>query len=239
MQLEPIPFIPLLQPWLCDNLIRLGKAHDGGYLVNYPDILATDLLLSLGIDTDWSFEQDFLSLTRSCILHAYDDSLKDLKLNNLLAPYHEFFKTPFRRHFPIRITEESFLTALESTGSLHTLFLKCDIEASEYAILDTIIRNRTRFSGMVIEFHNVSEAANYHRMLDFITRCGLSLVHVHINNYAYIQTQDHYIPNVLELSFSASDNCVLDRTLTLPHNLDQLNNPEGLAFYPVFDFEGK
>ena len=45
-----------------NSLIRLGKKNDGGYLVSKNDIDKSDLLLSLGIYDDWSFENDFYNL---------------------------------------------------------------------------------------------------------------------------------------------------------------------------------
>ena len=48
-----------LEPNLCDDIIRLGRKNDGGYLVSESDVTASDKLLSFGIYDDWSFEEDF------------------------------------------------------------------------------------------------------------------------------------------------------------------------------------
>ena len=65
----------IFQPYYCNNLVRLGKNHDGGYLVNEQDILKTKTLLSFGIGEDWSFEEQFTNLN-NCPLIAYDGTLK-------------------------------------------------------------------------------------------------------------------------------------------------------------------
>ena len=43
-----------------NDLIRIGRNHDGGYLIAKVDIEKSDLLISFGISDDWSFERDFV-----------------------------------------------------------------------------------------------------------------------------------------------------------------------------------
>ncbi|MCL1128082.1 hypothetical protein [Shewanella surugensis] len=40
------------------------------------------------------------------------------------------------------------------TVNYSNIFLKIDIECSEYRILDTLIKNQDKITGMVIEFHH-------------------------------------------------------------------------------------
>jgi len=42
-----------------DDLTRIGRDHDGGYLISLADLMASDTLIGLGINDDWSFERDF------------------------------------------------------------------------------------------------------------------------------------------------------------------------------------
>ena len=49
----------VLRPIQWDNLIRIGKDNDGGYVIPYEIISKTDVLLSYGVKNDWSFEKDF------------------------------------------------------------------------------------------------------------------------------------------------------------------------------------
>ena len=53
------------------DLTRLGDPHDGGYLVRICDVKSSNHLLSFGIETDWSFEKDFIKIKNTCI-DAYD-----------------------------------------------------------------------------------------------------------------------------------------------------------------------
>jgi hypothetical protein len=49
-----------LRPWRCDTLVRLGAAHDGGYVVPADTAVAASTLLSLGVKDDWSFDRAFV-----------------------------------------------------------------------------------------------------------------------------------------------------------------------------------
>jgi len=56
------------------NLIRLGKDFDGGYVVEKNSILNSEILLSFGLNDDWSFEEDFSRLGNK-IVYCYDYSV--------------------------------------------------------------------------------------------------------------------------------------------------------------------
>tara|TARA_Y100001954_G_scaffold212397_1_gene240123 strand:+ start:203 stop:571 length:369 start_codon:yes stop_codon:yes gene_type:complete len=100
------------------------------------------------------------------------------------------------------------------------LFLKMDIEGSEYRCLEAIIQNQEKICGLAIEFHDVDlhlDKINY-----FIKKFNLTLIHVHANNSSPVTSFG--IPLVLELTFSR--NCVSSPIETsLPHKLDAPNDP--------------
>ena len=48
-----------LNPIDVNDLIRLGRPNDGGYVVTKKILSISDGLLSYGINKDWSFEKDF------------------------------------------------------------------------------------------------------------------------------------------------------------------------------------
>lgn len=48
-----------LRPHAAGPLIRVGRAEDGGYVVPAAAVEKTTLLLGIGINDDWSFEEDF------------------------------------------------------------------------------------------------------------------------------------------------------------------------------------
>ena len=208
-----------LQPFYCSDLVRLGKANDGGYLVNKLDIARTEHLVSLGIGTDYSFEQEFAKLTQ-CQVHGYDGSIT---CND------DFFRGS--NSFESR----NITTAAELDAILYTnTFLKCDIEGAEYALLDSIIKNSSRLTGIVIELHNLTSNINAVNIANFLCKLQQRLVHVHVNNYFYYKTPQGPIPDILELSFTGSSNIDYRTELTLPHSLDQPNNPNDSEFEIVF-----
>jgi hypothetical protein len=54
-----------LRPWrplAFDDLIRLGRNNDGGYVLPRRVVGKCDVILSLGVNDDWSFEQAALEL---------------------------------------------------------------------------------------------------------------------------------------------------------------------------------
>lgn len=64
-----------LQPIKLDDLVRVGRNFDGGYVISMQSINNTKLLLSFGISNDWSFEKDFIA-KKEVTLYAYDYSIK-------------------------------------------------------------------------------------------------------------------------------------------------------------------
>ena len=221
----------ILQPFHCKDLVRLGKDHDGGYLVNSCDIEKTQHLISFGMGEDWSFEEDFC-VRQNCNLSVYDGSVDPEKFRNFRA-YQNFF-TDNKRHLRQNIGLGQNSASIQNTITEPSSFLKCDIEGNEYDILDSLIGLRQNFSGMIIEFHMVNDNKNYNKMINFIAKIGMPLIHLHVNNYFYYKTNNTAVPDILELTFTSSDNFVYDTSLSLPHKLDQENNPHHRDFVITF-----
>ncbi|MDR0662829.1 MAG: hypothetical protein LBF80_01950 [Spirochaetaceae bacterium] len=71
------------RPIKLDDLVRLGREYDGGYVVSRRQVEKTDILLSFGINDDWSFETDFEKLQR-IEMFAYDYSVSNkYKINEI------------------------------------------------------------------------------------------------------------------------------------------------------------
>ena len=205
----------IFRPKKIDQLIRLGKESDGGYLVNRDDIFESDVLLSFGISDDWSFEYDFYKLN-DLDIYAFDGSLtsifwikknisyiRNLKFSHLLKYFQfRYFSKKnkfFKKKFLSSINDNNNIN-LENIKNLildKNIFLKIDIEGHEYRILDDILKIQNNIIGLAIEFHDVDLHLN--RIEDFIKKFKLKIIHVHINNYSF----DHLkIPNLIELTFS-------------------------------------
>lgn len=226
------------------DLVRIGKDYDGGYLVSKSDIEKSDVLIGLGISNDWSFEEDFLSF-KNIDVYAYDASISKkyflkqllrsiIRLDNLknfsywlkkFLKYKKFFSQNNVNHIQkfVGLNSESdtyctFLEVLNETKHKN-IFLKIDVEGSEYRFLDEILENEDRITGMVIELHDCD--IHLKKIKRFINKFGLQIVHIHANNYAPIRSDD-CLPLVLELTFSKY--AKLSNSCNLPHKLDMPNN---------------
>ena len=65
-----------LHPIKINDLIRVGRSYDGGYVLSKTQIEKTKTLLSFGICNDWSFEKHYKELSNQDIkLYALDASV--------------------------------------------------------------------------------------------------------------------------------------------------------------------
>ena len=225
----------IFQPFQCDDLIRLGKINDGGYLVNKQDVIDSENLLSLGIGEDWSFERDFIFIN-NCKLNAYDNSLNKHRMQNnksLEDSYNAFFvgnKHHVEKNIGTGINDIPF----DTVSTEKNTFLKCDIEGAEYNILFDLIKLTKQYTGMVIEFHELNKQDNFHNLINFISKIDHKLVHIHVNNYFYYKTDNGCVPDILELTFTSSSNISLSKNIILPNKLDMPNNPKEEEFKILF-----
>ena len=229
-------------PHACADLIRIGRDGDGGYLVSQTDVMAAEVLIGLGINDDWSFEEHFSQLN-NCDLFAYDASVGEKKFRKkLLRAIPKFFNFKilsralktylgYKRFFrgnkhhieqfvgldypPLHVGFDHVLTKINARKA----FLKIDIEGSEYRVLDQLLANTDLITGMVCEFHDCD--LHLDAISRFIADLDMTLVHVHANNTSPVK--DQQLPLVLELTFSSNQtsDAKVDR---LPHSLDMPND---------------
>lgn len=230
----------------CGNMVRLGKDFDGGYLLCREDVSKSDFLVGMGLSADWSFEQDFFSFNPNIEIRAYDASVSErfffrcvlkslfrlydyknvINWISILFSYRKFFSQPNITHIKkfvgVDCDEDLFCTVSEimDNTDCEDVFLKIDIEGSEYRILDDIIKYQDRISGLVIEFHDCD--LHLDRIKYFMANFAFKLIHVHANNFVPVDSKSG-LPLVLELSFSKYS--TTDAVLELPHRLDMPNNP--------------
>jgi hypothetical protein len=222
-------------------LIRLGSARDGGYLIDQR--LTGNNLISFGISGDWRFEQDWRGVNPKCQICTYDGSisleffiikfLKNiLRLDNLpmihrnftnIIEFNSFIKgkTQFFAEFiGSQPGQSSFRSALCRMNSSEdrSLFVKIDIEGSEYDILDELVEHQQFICGLAIEFHDVSE--NIERICDFVDNFHLNICNSHANNCLPKNNVNN--DPCIEMTFSYLDG---DQQLpSVPHPLEADND---------------
>ena len=102
--------------------------------------------------------------------------------------------------------------------SVNNIFLKMDIEGSEYSTLDNVINESERLSGTVIEFHSVPKMMG--EILEFIDKFELGICHVHCNNA--LPLNDLAVPEIIEVSFTKYET-KLSENIQLPNKYDKPN----------------
>jgi hypothetical protein len=108
------------------------------------------------------------------------------------------------------------------------IFLKMDIEGSEYDVIEDVLTQHKRITGMVIEFHNINSM--YDEWLEIIKKImkNFNLIHIHANNFGKIG--DKKIPDVFEITFenkSYNKSMEKDSNHTYPiKKIDSPNNPK-------------
>lgn len=71
--------VVLLPAWLrpvgSGKMVRMGRDHDGGYVLPAAAVEACDGLLSLGLNDDWSLDRDFVRLHPTAPVVGYDPTI--------------------------------------------------------------------------------------------------------------------------------------------------------------------
>ena len=217
-------------------LTRLGAPHEGGYVVSSKAIDRSCILLSMGLCADWSFEADYICRTGRRVI-CYDHSVDKIfwawyTLHGLVRmsrerlakflKYREFFSSGKAEHRRIKVGYDvpgsASLGTILRAISEEQLFLKVDIEGSEYRVLSDIVSHAGRFTGMVMEFHDID--LHRQRISDFLACLEeFAVVNLHANNFGGIDARGN--PLVIEVSLARKDYCCLARG----QDLNTANHP--------------
>lgn len=237
-------------PTRADDLIRIGnKEMDGGYVISQRQLNASRVLIGLGINYDWTFEEDFRGKNNYVKILCYDFSVgPEIYLKSFLSSLinvvslNSYTKEIFNRRSPLAVlikpwnnlstfikfrnffnpengnfffkkgisdtSHDVFIDVAEMFEMVpnlnelpsNSIFIKMDIEQSEYDVLEDLLEYTDKINGLAIEFHDLKHFWN-----DFVTICDkykehYSIIHMHGNNCcAYIPGTE--IPNFLEVTF--------------------------------------
>jgi hypothetical protein len=197
------------RPVTCATLVRLGSPNDGGYVVPLDAVTAATVLLSFGLSHDWTFERDFKKRNPKAAIHCYDHTVSVLtafqySIGQFLRfmirlkraylwkafswiDYLIFFRGD-KFHFRQRIwcdRQCDSITvddAFDRVPKGSQVFVKMDIEGSEYRVLDDLLGHSQDIVALAIEFHEVDVLPElFNSMVEKIKR-DFYIVHIHGNN---------------------------------------------------------
>jgi hypothetical protein len=181
-----------------NKIIRCGPNEDGGYVI--ADGLEYDLFISCGIANDIRFEDDFLDIYNiNC--YAFDGTITSI---------------PSHRNNIEWISKNIGYTNTDKTTNLkeyikesNNIFLKMDIEGSEFNWLDSMTKvELEKFSQIVLEIHWPFDLYRMN-MLEKLNETHY-IIHIHGNNYC-----DRDIPKHLP-SGRSYDGTVVIKNINLP-----------------------
>ena len=126
--------------------VRVGKEYDGGYVIVDLPNPSYDLLLAGGIETDISFEEQFIAKYPSVTCYACDGTITSLPTEN---PTITFINKN------IGYQNNDTMTNLQDLIDEHSsIFVKMDIEGGEIPWLSCLTdRQMNKFDQIVMEFH--------------------------------------------------------------------------------------
>ena len=208
------------------ELMRVGPANDGGYLVP-DDLSGIEACFSPGVATQISFDADIAS--RGIRVHMADASVE--------RPAGMADNMTFIPKFIGSINDQKTITMQDwihqsNEDGDHDLMLQMDIEGAEYEVLTAmppLLLNRFRI--LAIEFHMLDQLWNpgflflvkpiFERLLT-----SHVCVHIHPNNWCgAFHRGGILMPRVMEFTFLRRDRIVSppQPVASIPHPLDADN----------------
>ena len=210
---------------------RLGKDYDGGYIIaEIPDIKYSTLLAG-GIETDISFEEDFINNYPIDNAYAFDGTIKKLPKENSKITF-------IKKN--IGFYNNSQYTNLHDIIDVNNnIFVKMDIEGGEIPWIKSLSDDQmNKFEQIVMEFHHPF-SDNEIDVFDKINK-NHYLIHFHANNCCGLRIHNGVvIPNVFECTYLHKKYFISTpelNTETMPGNLDMKNtdNEEIYINHPPF-----
>ena len=190
--------------------VRLGRPHDGGYIICELPNSQYDICLSGGVCDDMSFEEDIVAkYGLECV--CFDGSINALP-NPQADKRISFVKKYLGDH------DDDATTTLRSYfDTYENIFMKMDIEGGEDALFSALTDvDLTKIKQLVIEFHTAHQFTIPNRLSQTHW-----LVHFHGNNYAgTTSVNDVIVPDVFECTYIRKN-----ETNQLPYNTDPIPNP--------------
>ena len=217
-------FVSRIVPWETNRpLTRVGGPNDGGYVM--LDYFAFDHAISIGVGRDVSWDFDLTK--RGVQVSMFDPTVKCPPVQ---IPGARFYRKGLAAENSRWFATLDSLSSECGPPASKDLLLKCDVEGSEWDALSKV--SFSRFSEVVIEFHDLSDLRNPVRaqeMLAVVRNLASTHfpVHVHANNYSKLFRLDRYwFCDVIEVTWARRDSFEMIQVCTqVSHAADAPCNP--------------
>jgi len=211
--------------------IRLGKDYDGGYIIaDVPNINYTTFLAG-GIETDISFEEDFIKKYPNVKTYAFDGTIKKLPKENININF-------IQKNIGFE-NNERITNIHEIIDTNENIFVKMDIEGGEIPWVKSLSdKQLNTFEQIVMEFHYPFSSKEI-EVFDKINK-NHYLIHFHANNCCGVRNHKGVIiPNVFECTYLHKKYFTQSPELNtdaIPGSLDMKNtkNDEIFINHPPF-----
>ncbi len=233
----------------CETLISLGLSDDWSF--DKACLTLNPALKIIGVDHTIGpltfIRRTLLSLWKILLNALTGNQTKRNKYTRKLRNYIDyflFFRNP-HRHIKKRVSSETealdinlqqIFDLTESPDSECNVFLKMDIEGSEYEVISNIVQYQHRIRCMAAEFHNLDKSPDdFNKAIQALTQY-FYIVHIHGNNCGGYR--DNF-PATVEITFINSSllgQPPLPSTHQYPREkLDYPNNPKSPDYRLQFE----
>jgi Methyltransferase FkbM domain len=223
-----------LRPLDCGkNLIRIGAAGDGGYLVP-DDLEGIEYCFSPGVNTVSDFENHLADLGIKSFLADY--SVDGPPISRPEFTFDKKFLGSANRgeYFTLASWKDKYIK--DYTGDL---ILQMDIEGAEYEVITNIPDDLLKqFRILVIEFHGLGRifdpfvfawlSSSFKKLMEYFY-----VAHIHPNNCSgSVQKGDIQVPKVIEVTFLNKNRVTSTKPCEqFPHKLDADNFPQNTPLH--------
>jgi hypothetical protein len=183
---------------------RFGVFSDGGYVL-IDDVTKTDVIFSIGIGTNYSFDLAISQNGNKVIM--VDHSIQPLNFEEKNLFHIQRKLVPIEKNSD-EIDLEDLLVSYGGVGNI----LKIDIEGDEWEVLKNLkLINQKKFRQIIVEVHNLHKLIDleiYNLYRDVFEKLNIThgLVVAHANNCApYLNIAGSLIPDVIELTFASRE----------------------------------
>ncbi len=206
------------------ELIRVGKNHDGGYIM-LNDFRHDYIAYSFGIG--WEISWDRWIADCGINVYCYDHTIERLPQN-----YHRlnFNKVGISGSDDIKENLLSLPTILYRNGHMHNknLILKMDVEGSEWEFINSISSDVLKqFLQISFELHDLTDINNSKKVISALEKLNEThqVVWIHANNNGEVgKAADILIPNLLEVTYANREQYTFKPTIyNCPLNIDYPN----------------